>query len=79
MIIFITGIGFTLIPAAIASFHFKLNKNAALVSFLSGTIYILILLITNNLIPELSIASIVVAAISLLLFQLFTEKKNANK
>ena len=79
VIIFITGIGFTLIPAAIVSFHMKLNKNAALVSFMGGIIYILILFITNNLIPELSIASIVVAAIILFLFQIFTGKKNANK
>ena len=59
VIIFITGLGFTVIPAAIASFHFNITKKAALTSFVSGLVYIFILIITNNLIPELSIASIV--------------------
>ena len=76
VIIFITGIGFTLIPAAITSFHMKLDKRAALASFIGGIVYILILLVTNNLIPELTIASILVAAVVLLLFQAFTRKSN---
>ncbi len=79
VIIFITGIGFTLIPAAIASFHFKIDKRAALASFIAGIVYILILFITNKLIPELSIASILVATVVLILFQVFLRKsKNAN-
>lgn len=76
VIIFITGIGFTLIPAAIASFHMNINKKAALASFLGGIIYILILFITDNLIPELSIASIVVAAVTLIVFQIFIGKNH---
>lgn len=71
VIIFITGIGFTLIPATIASFHFKIDKRAALASFIGGIVYILILFFTNNLIPELSIASIIVAGIVLVIFQVF--------
>lgn len=74
VIIFITGIGFTLIPAAIASFHMKLDKRAALASFVGGIVYILILFLTNNLIPELSIASIIVATVVLFLFQAFNRK-----
>lgn len=74
VIIFITGIGFTLIPAAIASFHMKLDKRAALASFMGGIVYILILFLTNNLIPELSIASIIVATVVLFLFQAFNRK-----
>lgn len=76
VIIFITGIGFTLIPAAIASFHTKIDKRAALASFVAGIIYILVLFITNNLIPELSIASILIATIVLILFQLFLRKSS---
>ncbi len=76
VITFITGIGFTIIPAAIASFHMKLDKRAALASFISGIIYILILFITNNLIPELSIASILVATVVLFIFQAFSRKPN---
>ncbi|MCD4731989.1 MAG: sodium:solute symporter family protein [Bacteroidales bacterium] len=77
VIIFITGIGFTLIPAAIASFHIKLDKRAALASFIGGIIYIFILFTTNNLIPELSIASILVATIILVSFQLFARINHA--
>lgn len=70
VIIFITGIGFTIIPAAIASFHFKISNKAAYFSFAGGVLYVLILIVTNNLIPELSIASIGVAAIILIASQL---------
>ena len=75
VIIFITGLGFTVIPSAIASFHFNITNRAALASFVSGLVYIFILIVTNNLIPELSIASIVVAAITLIAFQSLTKKK----
>ncbi|MCF8378402.1 MAG: sodium:solute symporter family protein [Bacteroidales bacterium] len=70
VIIFITGIGFTVIPAAIATFHFKIEKQAAQASLVAGLVYILILIFTNNLIAELSIASIVVSAITLVIVQL---------
>jgi len=69
VIIFITGIGFTVIPAAIASFHFKLSKKAVLASFISGLVYILILFLGNQLIAELSVASIVVATLTLIISQ----------
>jgi len=69
--VFITGLGFTIIPAAIASFHFKLNNNAVFISFVSGLIYVLALAITGNMDAELSIASILVAFFALLFSQLF--------
>jgi Na+/proline symporter len=76
VIIFITGLGFTVIPAAIASFHFKITRQAALASLVSGLVYILVLIISNMLIPELSIASIVVAALFLIVTQLFTKDRS---
>ncbi len=76
VILFITGIGFAIIPAVIASFHFKISAKAAIASFSSGIIYIFALILTGNLIPELSIASIVVAAFFLILFQLIVKNKN---
>jgi len=76
VIIFITGIGFTVIPAAIASFHFKLSKKAVLASFIAGILYIAVLIFTNNLIAEMSIASIVVAAVFLIIVQLIYKNKN---
>ena len=75
VILFITGVGFTIIPAAIASFHFKISNMAALASFISGVTYVSILLVSGNLMPELSIASILVATLFLIVFQLFTRKK----
>ena len=79
VILFITGVGFTIIPAAVASFHFRITNQAALASFLSGVGYILILILTNNLVPELSIASIVVATLFLITFQLIFRKNNQSE
>ncbi len=75
VIVFITGVGFTIIPAAIASFHFKIEKQAALASFISGVGYVLALFATGNLLPELSVASFAVALIFLIVFQLIYRKK----
>ncbi len=75
VILFITGVGFTIIPAALASFHFKISNTAALASFISGVGYVSILLATGNLMPELSIASILVATLFLIVFQLFSRRK----
>jgi len=76
VIVFITGLGFTIIPTAIASFHFKIKNSAAIASLTSGVLYVAILIISGNLIPELSIASIVVSALFLLIFQNIKFKKN---
>jgi len=76
VIVFITGIGFTVIPAAIASFHFKISKRSALFSFIGGIIYIFVLILTNNLIPEWSIASILVALIVLIVAQFVFKEEN---
>jgi hypothetical protein len=67
--VFITGLGFTIIPAAVASFHTKLKPMAVYYSFLAGTIYIVFLVCFGLLIPEYSIASVLVSAIILLLAQ----------
>ncbi|MBE0649483.1 MAG: sodium:solute symporter family protein [Bacteroidales bacterium] len=75
VIVFITGVGFTIIPAAIASFHFKISEKAAMASFISGVGYIIILMVFDLLIPELSIASIVVATLFLITFQLYYKRK----
>ena len=37
VIIFITGVGFTIIPAAVASFHWKITSRAAMASFIIGS------------------------------------------
>ena len=84
--IFITGIGFTILPAAIASFHWNIKNQAAMASFISGIVYVLILLIVAGFQPEpiqffkdnadLAIGSIVISAITLIIFQQLPEMKN---
>jgi len=78
VIVFITGVGFTIVPAAIASFHFKIEKQAALASFIAGVTYVLILFATGSLLPELSVASFVVALLFLIVFQLIYRKKRVS-
>ncbi len=85
VIVFITGLGFTIIPAAIASFHFKINHKSALVSFFSGIIYVFILVIIASLKPnpteffknnaDLAIGSIVISFLFLVMTQLLINFK----
>jgi Na+/proline symporter len=83
VIIFITGIGFTIIPASIASFHWKISSSSALLSFISGIAYIftLILVASFKSSPmeffkdnaDLAILSVVVSALTLLIANLFSK------
>ena len=85
VIVLITGIGFTIIPAAVASFHWKIKSRAAMASFISGSSYIFILIGIAAFQPEpfeffkdkadLAILSILVSTIFLILFQQFEKKQ----
>lgn len=85
VIIFITGIGFTIIPASVASFHWKISSRAALWSFISGISYVLVLVIVaifqGNPMEffkdkaDLAILSIVISALTLLIVNLLSPKK----
>ena len=80
VIIFITGVGFSIIPAAIASFHWKIRPAAAIASFISGPAYVFGLMVIAALQPkpmeffknnaDLAILSIVISTLFLLVFQL---------
>jgi hypothetical protein len=84
VIVFITGIGFSIIPAAVASFHWKIKSRAAMVSFISGPVYVFILMGIAALQPQpfdffknnadLAILSIVVSTVFLIIFQVFGKK-----
>ncbi|MDD2322932.1 MAG: sodium:solute symporter family protein [Bacteroidales bacterium] len=86
--IFITGIGFTILPAAIASFHWKIKNQAAMASFIAGILYVIILVIIAGFQPEplvffkdnadLAIGSIVVSCLFLLIFQQLPEMNGLN-
>jgi Na+/proline symporter len=82
VIVFITGVGFTIIPAAVGSFHWKIKPRAAMASFVSGTVYILVLLgiamfqsqpfefFKDN--ADLAIISIGVSTLTLVVVQIYT-------
>lgn len=85
--VFIIGIGFTIIPAAIASFHFRISGRSAMASFISGIVYVMALVIRASFQEEplvffkqnadLAILSIVISTITLIIFQLiFTSTRN---
>jgi hypothetical protein len=83
VIIFITGIGFSIIPATIASFHIKLSVRAVLASFLSGLTYVIILAIFASFKEQpfeffkdnadLAILSILVSTVFLVIFQILSK------
>jgi hypothetical protein len=89
VIVFITGVGFTIIPAAIASFHVKLNPRAVTISFIIGICYVVGLALYASLQEspftffkenaDLAILSIVISALTLLVLQLiYKYKSHAN-
>jgi SSS family solute:Na+ symporter len=89
VIVFITGIGFSIIPAGIASFHWILSNRATFVSLISGVIYVIVLVIIaafqqNPLLffkshADLAILSIVVSTVFLLVFQFIDRRKLRNE
>jgi Na+/proline symporter len=86
VIVFITGVGFTIIPAAVASFHWRIKPMAAMASFISGTLYVFILLTIATFQPspfeffkdnaDLAIISIGVSTLTLIIFSLFPVKRD---
>ncbi len=86
VIVFITGVGFTIIPAAVASFHWRIRPTAAMASFISGTLYIFILLLIATFQPhpfdffkdnaDLAIISIGVSTLTLIIFSLMPGKRH---
>ena len=87
VIVFITGVGFSIIPAAVASFHWNIKPLAAMASFITGPVYVFILMgiaafqpdpfefFKNN--ADLAILSIVVSTFFLIIFQVFGKKETS--
>ena len=67
----IAGVGFAIVPPIFASFHWKMKERAVFASLLSGSIYVLILIFSGLLISELAVASVLVSALVLIVFQRF--------
>lgn len=76
VIVFITGFGFTIIPACIASFHYNIPAKAATGSFVAGIVYIAALIIAGLMVPELAIASIVISTVYLVIATQILKKKS---
>lgn len=76
VIVFITGIGFTVIPVCIASFHYSIPSKAATGSLIAGIVYIIALIIAGVMVPELAIASIVVSTLYLIIATRILKKKS---
>ncbi len=86
VIVFITGVGFSIIPAAMASFHWKIREKAAIASFLSGPLYVFLLMgyaawqehpsefFKDH--ADLAILSIAVSTLFLIIFQVAGKKKH---
>ncbi len=72
---FITGLGFTIVPGIIASFHWKISSLAMKISFLSGVIYILAVAAAGLLVIEAAVASIVVSALALIIAHQIIKRK----
>ena len=85
VVVFITGVGFTIIPAAIASFHFRITDKAAISSFIAGVVYVVSLVVVaafqddpfeffkNK--ADLAILSILISTLALLIVQFITKPK----
>jgi Na+/proline symporter len=86
VIVFITGVGFSIIPAAVASFHWNIRPRAAMASFIAGPAYVFILVTIAAFQPDpfeffkinadLAILSILVSTFFLIAFQVFGKKEN---
>ena len=83
VIVFITGVGFSIIPAGIASFHFKLKRKAVSWSFIGGVLYVIGLAVYASTQAEpfiffkdnadLAILSILVSLMVLIIVQRVTQ------
>ena len=76
---FITGLGFSIIPGIIASFHWKISSRAMMSSFLSGIVYILVVVFLGVLKIEAAVASILVSGIALFVSHQIIRKKQKSK
>ncbi|MFW6019625.1 MAG: hypothetical protein ACOCPM_03515, partial [Bacteroidales bacterium] len=74
---FITGLGFTIIPGIIASFHWKIRSRSITISFLSGIAYIVVVILFGVLKIEAAVASLLVSGLALFIaHQISRRSKN---
>jgi len=71
----VAGMSMAMVPSIIASFHWKMKKQAVFASLLMGTVYVVGLIVGGYLIPEAAMGSILVSFVFLLIFQFLPTKK----
>jgi len=69
VILTIAGILSGIVPPVLGSFFLKLKENAVIASLLSGCLYILVLLLTGNIEPDLAMGSLLVSTAMLFVGQ----------
>lgn len=74
---FITGLGFTIIPGIIASFHWTISSRSMVISFLSGIVYIVAVIMVGVLKIEAAVASLFVSGLALFIAHQISRKKNS--
>ncbi|MCF8328429.1 MAG: sodium:solute symporter family protein [Bacteroidales bacterium] len=74
---FITGLGFTIIPGIIASFHWNISSRSMVISFLSGIVYIVAVILLGFLKIEAAVASLLVSGLALFIAHQISRKKHS--
>tara|TARA_Y100000310_G_scaffold288548_1_gene314259 strand:- start:10904 stop:12277 length:1374 start_codon:yes stop_codon:yes gene_type:complete len=71
VIMTVAGVISGMVPAIIGSFCTKLKENAVIASLISACLYVLLLIITDNIEPDYAVASLAVSAVVLVGWQKF--------
>ena len=71
VILTVSGLQIAFFPPVIAIFHWKMKQNAIIAALVASTAYVLFLILTGLLSPELAMLSLVVSFIVMVLWQKF--------
>ncbi len=63
VLLFVSSLGFIIIPAVLAAFHWKVSNKAVFWSFIGGLIYVLMLVVFNLVVPDYAVGSFVVSGL----------------
>ena len=63
VLLFISSLGFIIIPAVLAAFHWKVSNKAVFWSFIGGLVYVVLLLVFNLVVPDYAVGSFVVSGL----------------
>jgi Na+/proline symporter len=75
VLMFISSLGFVILPAVLAAFHWNVSAKAVLWSFINGLIYVMILPVLGLVNPDFAVGSFVVAGITLWFVHRFSRRE----